>query len=270
MLTTTRSLAALTLALAIAACGVEEPPHDEGLPPLAEAAPSAIEELIALEAEEAEEAEEEAEALDELDIVEEVEAATAEGEQLPVLGEEEPGEPLGATATRRFGKKKFLLPFNCGKRVRVSQGNNTAYSHQGRSRWAYDFAVKRGTKVRAMRKGRVTHLYKGTRPGDPCYSGGGAACIARANYVVIKHGDGTSTMYAHLNRVKVRKGQRVRRGQVIGRSGNTGYSSGPHLHVARQARCASPHCQSIKMRFADVPGGRPVSGQWVRSQNRCR
>jgi len=47
---------------------------------------------------------------------------------------------------------------------------------------------------------------------------------------VVNHGYGYETLYAHLSQVKVRPGQRVKRGDVIGLIGNTGLSVGPHLH----------------------------------------
>jgi murein DD-endopeptidase MepM/ murein hydrolase activator NlpD len=58
----------------------------------------------------------------------------------------------------------------------------------------------------------------------------------RANFVRIVHDDGTMALYAHLKPegVLVRAGQRVRRGQTIGLSGNTGFSGGPHLHFVVQ------------------------------------
>jgi murein DD-endopeptidase MepM/ murein hydrolase activator NlpD len=56
----------------------------------------------------------------------------------------------------------------------------------------------------------------------------------RANIVQILHDDGTYAIYAHLNwnSIRVKAGDRVRRGQYIADSGNTGFSSGPHLHFA--------------------------------------
>ena len=50
------------------------------------------------------------------------------------------------------------------------------------------------------------------------------------NYIVIDHGDGLRSLYAHLSQFVAGAGQFVSRGQLIGRIGSTGYSTGPHLH----------------------------------------
>ncbi|MBX9397753.1 M23 family metallopeptidase [Streptomyces sp. TRM72054] len=83
-----------------------------------------------------------------------------------------------------------------------------------------DFAVSTGTKVVAAHGGKVVKA-GGNGAGDgPAYG----------NAVVIKHGNGTFSQYAHLSRVDVKVGQIVATGQRIALSGNTGNSSGPHLH----------------------------------------
>ncbi|MER5213304.1 M23 family metallopeptidase [Streptomyces sp. NPDC002838] len=83
-----------------------------------------------------------------------------------------------------------------------------------------DFAVASGTKVVAAHGGTVVKA-GGNGAGDgPAYG----------NAVVIKHGNGTYSQYAHLSRIDVKAGQIVKTGQRIALSGNTGNSSGPHLH----------------------------------------
>ncbi|MEV1068755.1 M23 family metallopeptidase [Streptomyces sp. NPDC050263] len=83
-----------------------------------------------------------------------------------------------------------------------------------------DFAVPSGTKVMAAHGGTVVKA-GGNGAGDgPAYG----------NAIVIKHANGVYSQYAHLSRISVKVGQVVKTGQKIALSGNTGNSSGPHLH----------------------------------------
>ncbi len=84
--------------------------------------------------------------------------------------------------------------------------------HQG-----LDFRVPTGTPVAAMNDGTVLLA-------RPLYFEG--------NFVVIDHGQGLLTLYLHLSEFKVKEGDPVKRGQIIGLSGGTGRATGPHLHVA--------------------------------------
>ncbi|WP_405479209.1 M23 family metallopeptidase [Streptomyces sp. NBC_00009] len=94
-------------------------------------------------------------------------------------------------------------------------GNMWSHKHSGQ-----DFAVPIGTNVMAVHGGTVVKA-GGNGAGDgPAYG----------NAVVIKHSNGTYSQYAHLSRVDVHVGQAVATGQHIALSGNTGNSSGPHLH----------------------------------------
>ncbi|MFJ2829225.1 M23 family metallopeptidase [Streptomyces sp. NPDC087263] len=83
-----------------------------------------------------------------------------------------------------------------------------------------DFAVAAGTQVIAAHGGTVVKA-------GPNGAGDGSAY---GNAIVIKHGNGTYSQYAHLSRINVKVGQVVTTGQRIALSGNTGNSSGPHLH----------------------------------------
>jgi murein DD-endopeptidase MepM/ murein hydrolase activator NlpD len=83
-----------------------------------------------------------------------------------------------------------------------------------------DYAVPSGTQVVAAHGGTVVKAGPNGAGDGPAYG----------NAVVIRHGNGTYSQYAHLSKVTVRIGQVVKTGQEIARSGNTGNSSGPHLH----------------------------------------
>jgi len=107
--------------------------------------------------------------------------------------------PADATISDVFGSQRIF--------------NGKAQSpHQG-----LDFRVPTGTPVAAMNSGTVLlarFLY---------YEGG---------FVVIDHGQGFLTLYLHLSEFKVKEGDAVKRGQIVGLSGGTGRATGPHLHVA--------------------------------------
>ena len=80
-----------------------------------------------------------------------------------------------------------------------------------------DFRVPSGTPVTAMNDGTVLLA-------RPLYFEG--------NFVVLDHGQGLLTLYLHLSEFKVKEGEQVKRGQIVGLSGGTGRATGPHLHVA--------------------------------------
>jgi murein DD-endopeptidase MepM/ murein hydrolase activator NlpD len=168
-------------------------------------------------------------------------------------------------------KPGFMLPFACNKTVTVTQGNNSPYSHNGKGAYAFDFGLGLDTPLHAMNAGTVALVKNDVKPGNPCYSGGGQECANQANYVLLDHGDGTGTLYLHLNEAKVTKGQKVARGDLIALSGGTGWSTGPHAHVQRQQLCGSYWCQSVPLAFLDVPfkGGVPQTNDKVTSQNGC-
>jgi murein DD-endopeptidase MepM/ murein hydrolase activator NlpD len=107
-------------------------------------------------------------------------------------------------------------------------------THRGRMEYAYDLATSIGTPVYAMRAGRVI----GVQDRYPD-TGGGAENISKFNYVLVEHDGGYRSAYLHLqqgfrDQVQIKAGDTVEIGQLIGYSGNSGWSSGPHLHVELQ------------------------------------
>ncbi|MFT5355888.1 MAG: hypothetical protein ACI9KE_003108 [Polyangiales bacterium] len=159
----------------------------------------------------------------------------------------------------------YYMPFACGASIRVTQSPGGSTSHTGRSAYAFDFGVPLNTPIHAARAGRVTAIRTATRPGHPCYDGGGPSCGSDMNWVILQHPDGNTSAYLHLNDTAMTVGTEVRRGDVIGASGSTGYSTGPHLHLEVRGSCPTNFCQTISFSMADV--GRPEAPVTVTSGN---
>ena len=121
-----------------------------------------------------------------------------------------------------------LLPWTGGDAYRVTQAHG-GFSHDGDSKWAWDFGLPEGTPVLAAHNGVVRKARDGGDVG--CCS---ESCGYGANYVVLDRGDGTESLYLHLKSVAVSVGQEVVRGDLVGLSGATGYVCGAHLHFQMQ------------------------------------
>ena len=136
--------------------------------------------------------------------------------------------------------------------ARVEQGYGGSFSHTDpQNLYAVDFAAEIGTPVLAARSGTVMQVESDfDKAGLNLEKFGG-----RANFVRIAHDDGTMGLYAHLQEsgVLVRVGQHVQAGQQIGLSGNTGFTTGPHLHFAVQVN-RGMHLESIPFRMSGPQG----------------
>lgn len=145
----------------------------------------------------------------------------------------------------------YRFPYAAKTAHIISQGYNGKYTHRGNSRYALDFAMKEGTKIYAARGGIVVRTKSDSNIGgyDKKFSKYG-------NYITIAHNDGTLATYYHLKRhgVLVKIGERVERGFPIGYSGNTGYTSGPHLHFAVFSAKSARATESIAVKFEDEKG----------------
>ena len=154
----------------------------------------------------------------------------------------------------------YGLPVPTNKYFLVSQGVNGPFSHTDEyNRYALDIEMDIGTPVLAARDGVIMAVEE-----DYKKAGVHEDYADKANVIYILHDDGTIALYAHLDMhsALVRPGERVRRGDVIARSGNTGFSTGPHLHFNVQKNFGGGE-KSIPVRFDKGNGESfiPVAGQ---------
>ena len=148
--------------------------------------------------------------------------------------------------------RPYRTPFALAQSFAVTQAYPTAATHKTvDSAHAVDFALPVGTDIFAARDGIVFAVESSNYRGGLDTSRHGA----QANVVQVLHDDGTYAVYAHLNRasIRVRPGDRVRRGEFIAESGNTGFSTGPHLHFV-VLRNAGMRLESIPVVFEGQGG----------------
>ncbi|PWB30330.1 peptidase M23 [Pseudomonas sp. SDI] len=177
---------------------------------------------------------------------------------LTSLSARRPGQPVNyrKTFTYALGDPiqrpqafRYPLPWRGGP-FRLSQGPNGRFSHFGpKGRYAMDIAMPEGTPIIASRAGVVVKIENDQR---------GRGSHPSGNFVRILHADGTMGVYLHLMRgsVLVQEGQRVAYGTPLARSGNTGNSSGPHLHFVVQ-RNVGLALESIPYQFNQPVGALP-------------
>ncbi len=131
----------------------------------------------------------------------------------------------------------YALPYPQGQTFAVLQGFHGEFSHRGSNEYAVDFDCPVATPVLAARPGVVVVAHAAAQG-----SGTTAEYLdyKRTNFVIVRHDDGTLGEYMHLSpsSVIVKPGERVERGQPLALSGNTGFSSTPHLHF--QVMTAAP------------------------------
>jgi len=174
-------------------------------------------------------------------------------------------QPLGGPGTD-VAARAYRLPFAPGTRRFCLQAADGPFSHRDKLRNAYDFAMSVGTPVHAARAGRVVAVKE-----DSDRGGSSRSYSDDGNYVKVLHDDGTRAVYLHLVKdgAEVTVGQTVRQGQRIARSGNTGWSALPHLHVhVERWDAEAERWSSVPMQFEDVRGdGEPQMLMWYVSAN---
>ncbi len=172
--------------------------------------------------------------------------------------------------TARFGDPRavprpyaYALPYPRGRSYSVLQGFRGPFSHRGSNEFAVDFDCPVATPVLAAREGTIVAVHASARGAGttPEYHD-----YRRTNFVLVLHDDGTIGEYLHLapSTVHVRPGQRVARLEELALSGNTGYSSTPHLHFqVMTAAQDGVSATSFPFEIAVGPGRvePPVQGQ---------
>lgn len=138
------------------------------------------------------------------------------------------GRPLEKYDSNEF----FYPPIAPDASFPITQAFGGSFSHQDeQNKYAVDIAMPEGTPVYAARSGIVMEV------ADDFFKGGVNKVYSNeANSIRILHDDGSMAVYAHmeLEKAQVHAGLKVAAGQLIGYSGNTGFTSGPHLHFAVQ------------------------------------
>ena len=127
------------------------------------------------------------------------------------------GDARAIDSNLTFFKNKFIKPLD---KAIVTGVYGSQRILNGKPKWPHygiDFAAKEGTKIKAMLDGTATMVES-----DLFYTGG---------TLIFDHGHGISTLYMHMKDIYVKKGQKIKQGDIIGTVGSTGRSTGPHLDV---------------------------------------
>ena len=137
----------------------------------------------------------------------------------------------------------YNLPFSNNKSFQLYQGYNGLITHQNEN--SLDFTMPIGTEILASRSGIVIKIEE--KFNQNCAE---KLCAAYNNFILIYHSDGTFSRYVHLkqNGVLVNVGDQVTENQLIGYSGNVGYSDGPHLHFVVYLQKLN-NVETIKTKF---------------------
>lgn len=163
----------------------------------------------------------------------------------------------------------YELPFEKNKQFKVNQSYQGKHSHaQGsESEFSIDFGMPEGTTVCAARAGKVIVIR------DDATEGGDNRELYEdcANAVIVRHNDGTYATYLHLkaSSATVKLGQNVNAGTPIAQSGNTGWSTTPHLHFSVYRVISGAKLLTVPVKFRTAVGvkARLLEGEFYGAGN---
>lgn len=169
------------------------------------------------------------------------------------------GKPI-----KKPDEQEIPLPYLPNKQYRISQGFKGVYSHTGRGNvYAVDIAMPIGAYVAAVKTGVVADLRDDFSMGGPTNY-----FLDKANHVTVMHDDGSYAIYAHIlyGSAAVEIGDVVKEGNILARVGNTGFSTGPHLHFVLRYN-SGRGTYSIPFKFTTNSGAkRPTEGKYYTAQ----
>lgn len=151
----------------------------------------------------------------------------------------------------------YSLPFSPKSKCLLIQAYNSKMSHT--NELSLDFKMKKGSKICAAREGIVIAVKE-----DSDRGGLKNEYMNDGNHIIIQHNDGSTAMYWHLLKdgVLVNEGDTVTKGQLIGFSGNTGYTAFPHLHFQVQDK----NGRDVATRFHTKKGVKYLRpGKWYKT-----
>ena len=165
-----------------------------------------------------------------------------------------------------FATPPLDLPWRCGSTYSITQSHHIG-THRGKGGWAWDADMQDGDPIFAVAPGVIRAMRD-----DSDRYGCQQEFAEDANYVILAFDDGTEALYLHLQQdsVAVAPGERVARGQFLGRVGKSGRicgfrDEGVHLHFQIQEPCEHWYCNSIPARFDML--GDPFIGESLVSSN---
>lgn len=169
---------------------------------------------------------------------------------------------LGSSDAHHNQQAIYLPPFAKNSRFQISQAFAGSFSHTNEQNYyAVDIAMPENTPIHASRSGIVMELNN-----DFYNSGTQQAYKSRANSIRILHEDGSMAVYAHLalEKANVYSGLKIKAGQLIAYSGNTGFTTGPHLHFSIQVN-KGMKLASVPFKFTGVDNisTTPKTGDWL-------
>lgn len=155
---------------------------------------------------------------------------------------------LSSSVTKNLDNYVYDLPFEKGQKHRIVQGYGGLFSHNHIA--ALDFAMPEGTPVCAAREGIIYAFKDDSDEGGPF-----PEYKNKANFIIIKHNDGSFGCYWHLkkNGVVVKNGS-VPKGQLIGYSGSTGFILRAHLHFSVKRKLNYEKDSFVRTKFKTING----------------